>query len=158
MKNKVDKIDLKIIDELLRNAKLTNVELAERVSLTPTPCLRRTKRLERDGVIERYTVLVDKEAIGLNISAFVFVKLEKHTNKQASLFENDLKRFPNITEFYVVSGEYDYILKVNAKDLKDYDRFMKEELSTARGISNLSSTIILSQPRLEYRVPDCLRY
>jgi len=58
----------------------------------------------------------------------------------------------------VVSGEYDYILKVNAKDLKDYDRFMKEELSTARGISNLSSTIILSQPRLEYRVPDCLRY
>ena len=156
MTNSLDKTDLLILEQLQKDASLTNAELSERVNLSPTPCLRRVRRMENAGVIKSYSVVVDRKSLGLNVSALVSVELEKNTKSAALLFEEGIKDLSRVVECAVVSGNYDYVLRVVAKDLEDYERFTKEELADVAGIRSLSSTIILSQPISKSALPTNL--
>ena len=107
----MDSVDKKIIRELQRNGRMTNQELADIVNLSPSPCLRRVKNLEKTGIISGYSAIVDAEAYGLPITVFVRVQLEKHTNNVVNHFETEILNTENVLECFVMTGRYDYLLK-----------------------------------------------
>ena len=150
---KLDRIDRKILSQLQRNARISNAELAERVNLSPTPCLRRLRKLQDSGLIEGYTAILDKKALGLQISAFVFVSLDKNTRENGEAFESALKDLAEVTECCVVAGRHDYVLRVVTKSLEDYERFLKERLAEVEVIAGLESMIILNQSMLRHELP-----
>lgn len=140
-----DRIDKQILSLLEKNARISNAELAERVNLSPTPCLRRLRRLESRGLIRSYTAILNEKALGLQVSALVFVNLEKNTKQNGEIFEAALKDLPEVLECYVVAGSHDYVLKVVTRDLEDYERFIKERLAVVKRVADLESVIILKQ-------------
>jgi DNA-binding Lrp family transcriptional regulator len=140
-----DKTDKQILSLLEKNARISNAELAERVNLSPTPCLRRLRRLESSGLIRNYTAILNEKALGLQVSALVFVNLEKNTKRNGEVFEAALKDLPEVMECFVVAGSHDYVLKVVTRDLEDYERFIKERLAVVRHVADLESVIILKQ-------------
>jgi len=150
---KLDRIDRKILSQLQRNARISNAELAERVNLSPTPCLRRLRKLQDSGLIEGYTAILDKKALGLQISAFVFVSLDKNTRENGEAFESALKDLPEVTECCVVAGRHDYVLRVVTRSLEDYERFLKERLAEVEVIAGLESMIILNQSMQRHELP-----
>ncbi len=150
---KLDRIDRKILSLLQRNARISNAELAERVNLSPTPCLRRLRKLQDSGLIERYTVILDQKALGLQMSAFVFVSLEKNTRENGEAFESALEDLAEVTECCVVAGRHDYVLRVVTRSLEDYERFLKERLAEVEVIAGLESMIILNQSMQRHELP-----
>ena len=120
----LDTIDYRIITELQADARLSNVELAERVGLSPSPCLRRVKRLERDGYIIGYRAALNRERVGLGFSVFVGVKIDSHANERALTFEEAVCALPEVIACHLVSGEADYFLEVVVPDLAHYQRFL----------------------------------
>ena len=141
----LDDVNKKILRLLQKDARISNTELADKVNLSPTPCLRRLKKLQENGYIDSYSAILNKKAIGLNISAFVFVNLERNTKESGDHFEAELRKLPEVTECCVVTGRHDYVLRVVAKDLEGYDRFLKEKIANIDSIANLESVIILNQ-------------
>ncbi len=150
---KLDRIDRKILSLLQRNARISNAELAERVNLSPTPCLRRLRKLQDSGLIERYTVILNQKALGLQMSAFVFVILEKNTRENGEAFESALEDLAEVTECCVVAGRHDYVLRVVTRSLEDYERFLKERLAEVEVIAGLESMIILNQSMQRHELP-----
>ena len=142
---KIDHTDIQILSLLQSNARMSNAELAERVNLSPTPCLRRLKRLETSGLILKYTTVLNQKELGFAVSAYVFVNLEKNTKENGKSFEAGINLLPEVIECSVVAGRHDYVLKVVARSLEDYDRFMKESLAEVTPIADLESMIILNQ-------------
>ena len=140
-----DAIDEKILALLQDNARISNADLAEAVNLSPTPCLRRLRRLEASGLIRNYAAILDEKALGLRISALVFVNLEKNTKENGEAFESALRDLPEVVECFVVAGSHDYVLKVVTRELEDYERFIKERLAVVKPVANLESVIILKQ-------------
>ena len=141
----LDRIDRKLLRELQADGRATNVELAERVSLSHTPCLRRVRKLEAKGVIKRYTAIVDPEAVGLRVGAFAFVKLDRNTATKAAAFERAVAALSEVMECCVVTGGHDYVLRIVATDLGAYERFLKERLAAVEGVADIETMIILSQ-------------
>ena len=141
----LDRIDRKLVRELQANGRATNVELAERVNLSHTPCLRRVRKLEARGVIKRYTAIVDPETVGLHVGAFAFVKLDRNTAAKAAAFETSVAALSQVMECCVVTGSHDYVLRIVAPDLGAYERFLKERLAAVRGVADIETMIILSQ-------------
>lgn len=141
----LDVIDTKIVRQLCRDARTSNAQLAEMVHLTPTPCLRRVRKLENRGVIRSYRAELDYLALGLRVSALAFIKLSRYSADNAALFERAVKSLPAVTECCVVAGQYDYLLRIVARDLPDYERILKEDLAAIETIEDLESTIILKQ-------------
>lgn len=135
----MDAIDRKIIRELQANARLTNQELSERVNLSPSPCLRRVRNLEREGIILGYTALVDQERYGLPINVFLSVRLEKQTRELIRAFEARIQELDDVLECYTMTGASDYLLHVVSDGLKSYERFVKETLATIPGIGTIES-------------------
>jgi Lrp/AsnC family transcriptional regulator, leucine-responsive regulatory protein len=124
----LDAIDRRIVTELQSDGRLSNVELAEKIGLSPSPCLRRVKRLERQGYIEGYRAALRRDRVGLGFSAFVGVKLDCHANERATAFEKAVVEMPEVVACHLVSGEADYFLEVVVPDLADYRRFLVEKL------------------------------
>jgi Lrp/AsnC family transcriptional regulator, leucine-responsive regulatory protein len=120
----LDPIDRRIVAELQTNGRLTNVELADKIGLSPSPCLRRVKRLERSGYIEGYRAALRRDRIGLGFSVFLGVKIEGHANESALQFEKAIVAMPEIVACHLISGEADYFLEVVVPDLADYQRFL----------------------------------
>jgi Lrp/AsnC family leucine-responsive transcriptional regulator len=141
----MDRTDRKIIGELQRNGRLTNQELSERVSLSPSPCLRRLRQLEQDGVIKGYTAIINQEACGLDITAFVSIRLEKQTDKTIQAFERGVRDLDEIVGCYLMSGSSDYLLQVLSPSLKDYETFIRDKLSRAPGIGTLETHFAFGQ-------------
>lgn len=141
----LDMVDKKILRELCADARIPNAQLAERVHLTPTPCLRRVRKLEAKGIVKGYRPDLDNVALGYRVTALVFVKLSRYSEHNARLFETAAKALSAITECAVVAGRFDYVLKVVARDLPDYERILKDALSGIEVIEDLESTIILKQ-------------
>jgi len=135
----MDATDRKIIRELQADARLTNQELSERVNLSPSPCLRRLRNLERSGIILGYTAIVDQERYGLPINVFLSVRLEKQTRDVIRTFEARIQEIDEILECYTMTGASDYLLHVVSNGLKSYERFVKETLATIPGISTIES-------------------
>ena len=136
-------IDRRIVTELQTNARLSNIELAEKVGLSPSPCLRRVKRLERDGYIDGYRASLARDRIGLGLSVFLGVKISAHANEEAQRFEKVVVEMPEVVACHLVSGEADYILEVVVPDLEDYQRFLVGKLLNLPIVREVRSNIAI---------------
>ncbi len=149
----LDAIDRRLLAALQENGRLTATELAERVGLTTSPCLRRLRLLEAAGIIRGYTALLDQKKVGLPISVFVSIKLERQGEEQLARFEAAVRRCPEVLECYLMTGPRDYLLRVVARDLADYERFVKETLTRIDGIANIESSFALGQVKHSNALP-----
>lgn len=151
----LDLIDRKILSALRSNARLTNAELAEKVGLSASPCWTRVKRLEETGVIEGYTARINQAALGLSDIAFVEVTLNKHEEQVLERFGRELLKMSEVLEAHLVTGDYDYLLKVAVSGTEDYERFLREKLYRIEGVQH--SKTALSLRALKYSTsPDPL--
>jgi DNA-binding Lrp family transcriptional regulator len=141
----VDSTDVKILNALQANARISNAELADLVNLSQTPCLRRLRKLEKSGLIQHYTTCLDHSMLGINVSAFVFIKLNKNTSAKAAEFEAAINQFPEILECCVLAGVHDYALRIVTKNLQTFESFLKDKLANVEQVENIESTIILNQ-------------
>ena len=159
MSEKLDSTDFRILDSLQQDASLTNVELAGKVSLSPSPTLSRVKRLEADGVISRYVALVDPHALGLKVNVFVRVSLEKQEAAALEHFEQAVSHFDEVMEVYLMTGDEDYLLRIVVPDIQALERFILENLTRIPGIKNIKSSFALKQVKYKTAlpIPDRLR-
>jgi Lrp/AsnC family leucine-responsive transcriptional regulator len=142
-KTDLDPMDCRIVAELQANGRLSNVELADKIGLSPSPCLRRVKRLERDGYIEGYRAALRRDRIGLGFSVFIGVKIDGHTNEPALAFEKAVIAMPEVIACHLVSGEADYFLEVVVPDLGDYQRFLVGKLLNLPIVREVRSNIAI---------------
>lgn len=139
----LDAIDCRIIAELQADGRLSNVELADKVGLSPSPCLRRVKRLEQDGYIEGYRAALRRDRIGLGFSVFLGVKIDGHTNERALKFEKAVVEMPEVIACHLVSGEADYFLEIVVPDLPEYQRFLVGKLLNLPIVREVRSNIAI---------------
>jgi len=149
----LDVIDLRIIDELQRDAKLTNAELATRVHLSPSPCLARVRALEQSGVVDRYVALVDARALGLDVTVFIHITLDKQIEKALETFEQAVRQLPEVLECYLMTGDHDYILRVVVADVQALQRLIVNNLARIAGVANIRSSFALKQVKYETALP-----
>ena len=149
----LDAIDRQILENLQDDARMRNVELAEKVGLSPSPCLRRVGNLEETGVIRGYATLVDAEAVGLPVSIFVSVTLEKQIEKTLEKFEKEIRARPEVMECYLMTGDADYLLRVVTADLGAYERFLIEHLTRIPGVASIKSSFALKQVAYRTALP-----
>jgi Lrp/AsnC family transcriptional regulator len=152
MKDVLDPIDRRILRELQADATLPIAELAERAGLSQTPCWKRVKRLEADGVIERRVALLDRERLDLGLVVFVAVRAARHDEAWLNDFARGASALPEVTEFYRMSGETDYLLKVVVRDIAAYDRFYKR-LSAVVPLGDVSSSFAMEQIKFTTALP-----
>ncbi|MEM8983396.1 MAG: Lrp/AsnC family transcriptional regulator [Pseudomonadota bacterium] len=141
----MDRLDKKLLQALNRNARTSNADLAASVGLTPTPCLRRLRRLERNGVIRSYRPNIDYEKLGFVITGLAFVKLQRNSVDNSEAFEQAVTHLPAITECCVVTGSHDYMLRIVARSLGEYERLLKRDLAAIDTVADIESSIILNQ-------------
>jgi Lrp/AsnC family leucine-responsive transcriptional regulator len=139
----LDAIDCRIVAALQEDGRLTNIDLADKVGLSPSPCLRRVKRLERDGYIEAYPAVLRRERVGLGFSVFVGVKIDGHANDKALAFEKAVTAMPEIVACHLVSGDADYFLEIVVPDLDHYRRFLVEKLLELPIVREVRSNIAI---------------
>lgn len=140
---KIDDLDRKILAELQTNGRMTNQELSERVGLSPSPCLRRLKQLEADQVITRYVALVDPDRVGLGVTAFVRIRLDRQDDRQLTIFEEAVAGFPEVMECYLMTGDADYQLRVLVDDLRAFEDFLRYKLTRIPGVGQLTTSFAL---------------
>lgn len=150
---KLDAIDLKILIQLQDNAKISNTELAGRVGLSPSPCLARVRALEQAGFIERYVTLLAPTKLGLGINVFIQVRVERQVEHQLDQFQAVVCSYPEVMECYLMTGDFDYLIRVIVPDILALERFIIEKLSKLTGISNIRSSIALKQVRYKTALP-----
>jgi Lrp/AsnC family leucine-responsive transcriptional regulator len=139
----LDTIDCRIVAELQSDGRLSNVELADKVGLSPSPCLRRVKRLEQEGYIQGYRAALQRDRVGLGFSVFIGVKLNGHANDSALAFEQAIVEMPEVVACHLVSGEADYFLEVVAPELADYQRFLVGKLLNLPQVREVRSNIAI---------------
>jgi Lrp/AsnC family transcriptional regulator, leucine-responsive regulatory protein len=142
-KSDLDAIDCRIIAALQADGRLSNVDLADKVGLSPSPCLRRVSRLEREGYIEGYRAMLGRKPVGLGISVFVGVKLENHADDRATAFEDAVVSFPEVIACDHVAGDVDYLLEVTVPDLEGYQRFLVDKLLDLPIVREVRSNIAI---------------
>jgi len=136
----MDKKDLQIIYELQRDGRLSNHELAERVNLSPSPCLRRVRNLEKSGVIQGYTALIDQKAFGLPITIFVRIRLERHSTETARTFEQAISKTDEVLDCHLMTGDSDYLLRVIVESLEAYEVFVREKMHRIPNIASIETS------------------
>ncbi|MFD0917578.1 Lrp/AsnC family transcriptional regulator [Pseudahrensia aquimaris] len=141
----LDAIDRSILTELQRDARVPNVQLAERVGLSPSACSRRVDALEKSGIVRGYHARLSSKALGHPIVVIVYITLEGQSVAQLADFEAAVKKCPNVLVCYLMSGESDYLLRVAAQDLEDYERIHKEWLSSMPGVARMTSSFALRE-------------
>ena len=141
----LDAIDRQILENLQNDARMRNVGLAEKVGLSPSPCLRRVGNLEETGVIRGYATLVDAEAVGLPVSVFVSVTLEKQIEKALEKFEKEIRARPEVMECYLMTGSSDYLVRIVVPDLQSFERFLADKLTRIPGVANIQSSFAVKQ-------------
>lgn len=151
----LDRIDRAILHELQLDGRVSNVKLAERVNLSESACLRRVKRLEDAGVIEGYIMLINQAAVGLPGNVFVEITLSRQQREDLDAFEARVLQVPEVLECYLMSGDYDYLLRVAAADPGDYERIHHEQLTTLPGVARVRSSFTLRKVtgRTELPIP-----
>ncbi len=155
----LDTTDFRILKSLQQDASLTNVELAGKVNLSPSPTLSRVKKLEADGVISSYVALVNPHALGLKVNVFVRVSLEKQEAAALEQFEKAVSHFDEVMEVYLMTGDEDYLLRIVVPDIQALERFILENLTRIPGIKNIKSSFALKQVKYKAAlpIPDRLR-
>jgi len=144
---KLDRIDRRILEILQHDARINIADLAEQVGLTQTPCGRRIKQLEAQGLIARQIVVLDPIKIGLPVSVMVQISLEKQTKERLKIFEAAIERIPEVMECYLITGsQSDYILKLATRDLEHYQQILLDKLTALEGVNSIISNFIIRQP------------
>lgn len=149
----LDSTDLRILAELQRSGRLSNVDLAKRVRLSPSPCLARVRRLQDEGVIRKYVAMLDPQAVGLGVSVFIQVSLEKQVEKALDAFESAVRRYPQVMECYLMTGDSDYLLRVVVPDVDALQAFIVSELTRLPGVASIRSSFALKQVKFETALP-----
>lgn len=149
----LDSVDKKILETLQREGRITNVELAQRIGLTPAPTLLRVNKLEQAGFIRGYVAILDREAIGLPVTAFVSVILKEHGKEIARKFIETVSDFVEVMEVHHIAGEEDYLLKVVASSPSAYERFLLDNLTALETVQRVKTTFVLSSPKTSTVVP-----
>lgn len=139
----LDRIDLQLLAELQRSGRLTNAELAERVHLSPSACLRRVQRLERDGTIAGYRAEVDPERLGLGLQAFVRVQLRQHDADSIAAFAALVDAWDEVIACHALTGDMDYLLQIAVRDLDHFSRFLLDRLLNQAGVADVNSSFVL---------------
>jgi Lrp/AsnC family transcriptional regulator, leucine-responsive regulatory protein len=139
----LDRVDRRLLEVLQREGRLSNVALAERVHLSPSPCLRRMKALEEDGVIEGYRAVLDREAVGLGLTVFVEVKVEGHSEAVASAVQEAVTAMPEVVSCHIVSGAADFLLEVVVPDLRAYEGLLLGSLLNLPSVSDVRSNFAI---------------
>ena len=142
---RVDKTDLRILNELQADARISVAELAKRVALTATPCARRLQQLEDSGVIKAYVALLDQAALGLPVDAFVEVRLTREGKAEVAEFESRVHSYPEVMQCWALSGGSDYLLRVVAADLEGYNRFLRDELLSLGCVDHVQTGFALQR-------------
>ena len=143
---KLDRIDRKILAAMQRNGRISNLELAELVGLSPTPCSRRVKRLEESGLISAHVTLLDQSMLGLKLTAYIGISMDRHTPDRFESFEARVQEFPEVMECSVVTGQSaDYLLKAVVPDMAYYERFLLGKLTRIAGVTGVHSSFELRQ-------------
>ena len=146
MMTSLDKIDRQILALLRDNARMSNLELAESVNLSPTPCARRVKQLEDSGVITGYSVTTDPRKLGYQLSVYIAISMDKHTAERFSNFEKKLREFPEVVSCSIVTGRSeDYLIKALVKDMAHYEEFLLHRLNRIEGIAQVHTSFELRQ-------------
>ncbi|MDB5795528.1 MAG: ArsR family transcriptional regulator [Noviherbaspirillum sp.] len=149
----LDPTDLRILKELQENSSLTNLELAGKVKLSPSPTLVRVKNMEAEGVISRYVALVDPHALGLKVNVFIRVSLEKQEAGALARFEKAVSHFDEVMEVYLMTGDEDYLLRIVVPDIQALEKFILEHLTNIPGIKNIKSSFALKQVKYKTALP-----
>jgi DNA-binding Lrp family transcriptional regulator len=149
----LDRIDQKILHTLQEDARVSNAELARAVGLSPSPCLRRVQRLEKEGVIRRYVALVDQNEVDLPVSVFVMVSLEKQVEAALEAFEGRVRKCPEVMECYLMTGDCDYMLRIVTANLQAYERFLMDHLTRFPGVASIRSSFALKQVAYRTALP-----
>ncbi|OZB14095.1 MAG: AsnC family transcriptional regulator [Rhodobacterales bacterium 34-62-10] len=144
-----DKINAHILRELLRNGRISNTDLADRVGLSPSACLRRVQDLERRGVIRGYRAILDPLAMGVGFTAYITVGLNAHTKSAQEAFEKAIARAPEVRECHNITGNVEYLLRIEAADLAAYKRFHTDVLGTLPQVNSITSFVVMGSPKDE---------
>lgn len=139
----IDSIDRRIICALQRDGRLSNLELADRVGLSPSPCLRRVRRLEAQRIIEGYGARLNAQRIGLGVTAFVAVTLQRHSERQATEFREAVQSAAEVVSCHITSGEHDFLLQVMVTDLHAYREFTLKRLLNFPGVKDIRSSFVI---------------
>lgn len=152
-RTELDDIDRRIISALQADARLTGLQLAERVGLSPSPCARRVRLLEEAGVIKGYVAVVDQEQVGLPVSVFASVKLERQREEELDRFARAVAQWPEVLDCYLMTGQRDFLMRVAVRDLPAYERFLKEKLTRLEGVASIESSFALGQVKRSNTLP-----
>lgn len=150
---KFDQIDIHILRELQEDGRMTNVDLAQRVGLTAPPCLRRVRSLEEAGIIRSYHAELDAAQLGFGITVFAMVSLRSQAENDLEAFESHVAALPEVRECYMLNGEIDFILKIVAKDLQSFQRFLTSRLTSAPNVSSVKTSLTIRRSKHVVGVP-----
>jgi Lrp/AsnC family leucine-responsive transcriptional regulator len=153
MPRPLDRLDRRILDELQADARVSNQELAKRVGLSPAPCWRRLRRLEKDGLISGHVTLLNAAAIGLPITAYAMVSLENHHPESVKQFDQMVSERPEVLECHSMSGSNDYLLRIVAASIGDYEKFMSSHLLQLRAVRSVNTSFVLRTRKQTTRLP-----
>jgi len=149
----LDSVDLRILTELQQDSSLSNVELARRVHLSPSPCLMRVRHLESEGVIQRYVALCDTKSLGLGLNVFISITLKEQSRKALAEFEQRIAEHDEVMECYLMTGDSDYLIRVALADIAALERFILNQLTPIAGVEKIRSSFALKQVRYKTALP-----
>jgi Lrp/AsnC family leucine-responsive transcriptional regulator len=149
----LDAIDRKIIDYLQADGRMSNQDLSEKIGLSASPCLRRVRQLESNGIISRYVALVDPDKMGLSVTAFVRVRLDQQDDRHLQEFETAVAGFPEVMDCYLMTGEADYQLRILVRSLTQFEDFLRRRLTRVKGVANVTTSFALRPVIYKTAVP-----
>ena len=150
----LDSYDRAILQKLQQDGRISNQDLAEAVNLSPSPCLRRVRRLEEQGIIEGYHAQLNARRLGLKLTAFIQISMDKHTPERFDRFEAAIKHYPQVLECHLITGQdADYLLRVVVEDMDDYQQFLLNKITRIEGVSGVISSFVLKSPQDSRMLP-----
>ena len=154
MRNRLtDDIDRKILTALQSDGRMTSQTLADRVGLSPSPCARRVRNLEASGVIKGYVAVVDQVAVGLPVSVFASIRLERQREDELDRFADAIAHWPEVVDCYLMTGQRDYLMRIVVEDVSSYERFLKNKLTRLDGVASIESSFALGQLKRSNALP-----
>jgi len=151
---KLDRTDRRILDELQKNGAISNLDLAEKIGLSPSPCSRRVKALQDAGIILKTVAVLDQKKLGLDMVAMISISMDRHTPERFENFEEQVKGFPEVLECFLITGQSaDYVLKVVVKDMDAYQQFLLGKLTRIEGVSGVHSSFVMRKIVDSSRLP-----
>lgn len=150
----LDRYDRMILERLQQDGRMSNQELADAINLSPSPCLRRVRQLEEDGLIRGYVALLNARQLGLTLMSLIHISMDKHTPERFEAFEKTVESFPEVMECHLITGQSaDYLLKVIVTDMEAYQQFLLQKLTRIKGVSGVHSSFVLKSPVVKTALP-----